>query len=266
MKSPRAKSRKSDARTAETELLALEGIERFARVLTLTGMSRERMSKAFRDACAHLPQSLFKPNPALERELMDAAHILTLWVSDPSYLDSSGSPLMIPLKGKQRSLETLSKRVNPNMDLDRAVKYLIRTGSVVKANRRYSVKYSSLTFARDPELAYAHGLQSVLNVLRTIENNATPHKNPRIWFESVAANGRFPARLVGAFDAKIKRLGMDFLRRMDADMQRSEQMLQPGEPTVRMKIGVYQCEEEHRKPIGGSIGRAKRPAKRRKQT
>ncbi len=244
----RASRERGEARAKETRSIALEAIERFARVLALTGMSREEMAYAFHEACARVPQSRLKEGQVLERELVDAAHILTLWLSDPNYLNQDGEPLRIRLRGEQPSLEALIKRANPELELERVVKFLVRTGSVTKVGQRYAVRKRNVSFSSDPELSYANGLQAVLGLLRTIENNAPPRKNRRLWFENNAGNPRFPARLREEFDAKLRRLGMDFLKRLDADMQRAEQSRQPREPTVRMRVGLYQYEVDSHRP------------------
>src|SRR5579862_2081778 len=112
MKTRRAAHKHAEARAAETKALALEAIDRFARVLALTGMSREQMAYAFHEASARVPKSLIKSGQTLERELVEAAHVLTLWLSDPNYLDKSGEPLRIPSRGDPPSLDSLRKRVN----------------------------------------------------------------------------------------------------------------------------------------------------------
>jgi hypothetical protein len=244
MKARRAAHKHAEARAAETKAIALEAIDRFARVLALTGMSREQMAYAFHEASARVPKTLLRSGQTLERELVDAAHVLTLWLSDPNYLDKSGEPLRISARGAPPSLNALMQRVNRELGLDQVVKYLTRTGTVIKVGQRYAVRNRSMSFRGDPELAYAHGLQAVLGMLRTIENNALPKKNARIWFENFAENPRYPVRLQGEFDARLRRLGIDFLKRLDADMQRAEQLRRPGERTVRMAVGLYQCEGE----------------------
>jgi hypothetical protein len=248
MKSRRASHKYTEARAEETRTIALEAIDRFARVLALTGLSREQMAYAFHEACARVPASLLKSGQTLERELVDAAHILTLWLSDPNYLNQAGEPLRIRSSGAQPSLDALIKRVNPELELDRVVKYLVRTGSVTRVGQRYAVRQRNVSFSSHPELVYVHGLQAVLGLLRTLENNALPKKNRGLRFESMAGNPRFPARLRAQFDTRLRRLGMDFLNRLDADMQRAEQSRRPGEPTLRMRVGLFQCEEDSNRP------------------
>ena len=201
------------------------------------------MVYAFHEACARVPKSLLKSGETLKQELADAADILALWLSDPNYLNQHGEPLHIRSSGAQPSLDALIKRVDSQLQLERLVNYLVRTGSVTKVGRRYAIARRHMSLSRDPRLAYLHGLQAVLGLLRTIENNAIPKKNRRLCFESMAGNTRFPARLRAEFDTKFRRLGKDLLSRLDTDMQRAEQSRRPGEPTVRIRVGLFQCDE-----------------------
>lgn len=245
---PRQESYKiAETRAEETKTIALETIDRFARVLALAGMTREQMAYAFHEACVRVPKSLLKSGEILERESADAANILTLWLSDPDYLNQGGEPLRLRSSGAQPSLDALVKRVNSELELDQLVKYLVRIGFVIKVGQRYAVRRRNVSFLRDPKLAYVHGLQAVLGLLRTIEANAIPKKNRRICFESIAGDTRFPSRLRPEFDTKFRRLGKDLLSRLDADMQRAEQSRRPGEPTVRVRVGLFQCDEDGRR-------------------
>jgi hypothetical protein len=265
MKSRRASHAFVELRAEETRTVALEAIDRFARVLALTGISREQMAYAFHEACARVPKSLLKSGETLEQELDDAAAILALWLSDPNYLNQHGEPLQIRSSGPQPSLDALIKRVDAQLQLDRLENYLVRTGSVSKVGHRYAVARRRISLSRDPKLAYLHGLQAVLGLLRTIENNAMPKKNRRLCFESIAGNTRFPARLRAEFDTKFRRLGKDLLSRLDTDMQRAEQSRRPGEPTVRVRVGLFQCDENgHRgsnRVQSGLAGKSRRESR-----
>ncbi len=263
MKSRRANPMAAEPQAEETQVAALAAIHRFARVLALTGISRENLASAFRDACARLPESLFRSGRTLNHELLESGHVLSVWLSDPGYLDQRGEPLPIRLRGAPPSLEALINRVSSELQIDQAVKYLIRTGSIAKIGRRYAVRRTSVSVSRDPELSYAHGLQTVLALLHTIENNAPPIRDRRRRFEFTAGNRRFPTRLRAEFDTRLRRLGMDFLRRLDADMRRAEDSRRPGEPTLRMTVGLFQSEENNHRASSRPPRASARPSRRK---
>jgi hypothetical protein len=206
------------------------------------------MASAFHEACERLPENLFRSGQTLNHELLESGHVLSVWLSDPNYLDQQGQPLPIRLRGAAPSLEALIDRVSSGLQIEQVVKYLVRTGSITKVGRRYAVRRTSVSVSREPELAYAHGLQTVLALLHTIENNAPPIQDRHLCFEFTAGNTRFPTRLRGEFDTRLRRLGMDFLRRLDADMRRAEDSRRPGEPTLRMTVGLFQSEENNHRP------------------
>lgn len=245
MKSRRANPKAAEPQAEGTQAAALAAINRFARVLALTGISREKMACAFRESCARLPESLFRSGRTLNHELLESGHVLSVWLSDPNYLDQHGQPLPIRLRGASPSLEALIHRVSSELQIDQVVQYLVRTGSITKVGRRYAVRRNNVSVSRDPELAYAHGLQTVLALLHTIENNAPPIQDRHLCFEYTASNRCFPARLRAGFDTRLRRLGTDFLRRLDADMSRAEESRRPGEPTLRMTVGLFQSEENN---------------------
>lgn len=250
MKSRRASRKVAEPQVDETQAAALAAIDRFTRVLALAGISRDRMMAAFQAACANLPERLFSAGRTLNHELLEAGHILTVWLSDPNYLDQRGAPLPVRLCGSAPSLEALIERAGSELRTDQVVKYLVKTGTVTKVGRRYAVRRTAVSVARDPELSCAHGLQIVQALLHTIENNAPPLRDRRYCFQYTATNRRFPLRLRAEFDTRLQRLGMDFLRRVDADMRRGEESRQPGEPTLRMTLGLFQsAENNHRSSV-----------------
>ena len=263
MKSRRANPGAAEPQAEETRAAALAAITRFARVLALTGISREKMASAFHEACVRLPERLFRSGRTLNHELLESGHVLSVWLSDPNYLDQHGHPLPIRLRGASPSLEALVNRVSSELQIEQVVKYLIRTGTVTKVGRCYALRRTAVSVARDPELACAHGLQTVLALLHTIENNAPPIQDRHLCFEFTAGNTRFPTRLRGEFDTRLRRLGMDFLRRLDADMRRAEDSRRPGEPTLRMTVGLFQSEVNNHRPSNRAPRESARGSRRK---
>jgi hypothetical protein len=100
--------------------------------------------------------------------------------------------------------------------------------------------------ARGPD--YFRTLRVLANVLRTLEHNVRPQRAVRGWFEYFAENPRFPASARAAFDARVNRLGKEFLYRLDAYMRRREIRRRPGEPTVRLGLGMHLWEDAGSRP------------------
>lgn len=218
----------------------MEAIERFTRVLAQCGGSPEEIAAALSSACRRIPKGYAAASHRAAREMNDASHVLTVWFSDPLYVDRDGSPIRLPVRGPAPSLEALLQRVDRSLNVDELLTYLVRTHAVKQLGTRYVPKSRALSLRGVVGLS----LRGLVGMLRTLEHNLRPKDQVRSWFEYVAENPRFPARARAAFDARLDRLGMEFLHGLDADMHRRESALKPGERTVRIGVGMYRFEDE----------------------
>jgi hypothetical protein len=60
-----------------------EAIERVVRLLAQCGVMPEEILEATRHACDRIPRKQFKSARGAPMEMSDAAHVLTVWFSDP---------------------------------------------------------------------------------------------------------------------------------------------------------------------------------------
>jgi hypothetical protein len=244
--------KKGDALSAEAapsdaaEELALEAIELFARALARTGLAPARLASAFASACARIPRPTTDVGVRDNRDIVDAAHILAVWFSDPRYLNTQGEPIRLRVHGADPSVQALIRRVDPTLDIKEVVAYLTRARAIQRVGSRYALRTRTLFLRSSGAPGRLHGLRALLGMLKNLEHNCLPNSNAIHWFEHFAENPRLPIRARAGIDAKLERLGMNFLNRMDADMQLAAQKPRPGEPTVRMGIGVYRFEDEIR--------------------
>ena len=136
-------ARRGLARSGKSSSLdarALEAVDRFVRVLARCGCTPADIAREVARACGQIPKSWAPRAMAALREMDDAAHVLTLWFSDPAYLDRRGAPLPLPLRGAGGSLEALAFRVDPKLDVREVLRYLSRQGALRRAGTRYVPK------------------------------------------------------------------------------------------------------------------------------
>jgi len=245
---------------------ACEAVERFVRVLARCGCSASDILAAFREACERLPTKSHGERNTAQRELRNASHILTVWFSDALYLDHSGKPIALPVRGTPPSLESLVARVDPTLDVEDLVRYLRRVKALKREGSFYTPRKRilSLRGAQGPEVF--RNLRSLVGLLRTLEHNMQPKSVARSWFEYWAENPAFPVRARAAVDARLDELGMKFLHAIDADMHRCEVERKPGDRTVRIGVGVYRFEDDgpsENRPISEG-GRPRQGARRRR--
>jgi hypothetical protein len=190
------------------------------------------------------------------RELSDASHILTVWFSDPLYLDHEGHPVRLAVRGPAPSLQALVARIDPTLDVDEVLRYLRRNHALRRIGTRYAPKGRALVLRNTRGPDHFRNMRGLLAMLRTLEHNTRPKRRVPGWFERFAENPAFPMSARATFDTRLYEHGMKFLRAMDADMHRQELRRKPGEPVVRIGVGVYRFEEEI--PEAGSTTRSGR--------
>jgi hypothetical protein len=222
---------------------ATEAIGRFVRILARCGCAPQDISDEVDRACRAIPRSIVEKARAALREMDDASHVLTLWFSDPAYLDRKGHPVPLPLRGAGGSLESLAARAGPNPDVRELLRYLTRRKALKRVGSRYLPKdrILSLRGAGGPD-NFRH-LRGVLGMLRTQEHNGQPSRRAEGWYEVFAENPRFPISARSAFDQSMRQWGNRMMVRADGEMHRYERSRKRGERTVRMGVGIYRFEE-----------------------
>lgn len=241
---------------------ALEAIERFVRVLARTGLSARELASACRNACERIPEALTRQGRREIRKMIDAPHIVTLWFSDPDFLDAHGKPLALSVRGRGPSIAGLLRRVNKSLDPTETIRYLLKANALKRAGGRYLPRGRAIRMRGTGPPLHERNLRPLVGMLRTLEHNGRPHHEARSWFEQLADNPRVPVRDLAEIDAMLDKLGVDFARTMDALMHRAERARRGNEPTVRLGIGVYRFEGES--PAADTPPRRRRRSRRRK--
>ena len=253
---------KADITNDSLDAVVDEAMERFIRVLVRRGVSRPKVERAFRRAWQHVPQKIAEQDRRASRELIDVGHVLTLWFGDPFYVDARGDPLRLPLRGPAPSLASLVQHVDPTLNVAQVLKCLIRADAVRRIGSRYAPRSRAVAFRGTGAPLHARNLRALLGLLRTIEHNTEPEDKVAAWFEYVAENPRFPVSAREPYDARLREDAMTFLRNQDSRMLNHERKAKPGEPTVRMGVGVFRFEEEVL-PQSAATPRMKRSTLRR---
>lgn len=251
--------RESGEREDSIDALAAEVVERVVRVLVRRGVSRGTIERSLSRAWRRIPKSAYASGVGTQRELIDISHVLTVWFVDPLYVDADGEPLRLSVAGPAPSLATLVQHVDPKLDVRLVLKYLLKFAAVRRVGSRYAPRSRALALRGTGAPTHAHSLRGLSGFLRTLEHNVEPESQAPTWFERFAENPRFPVSARGKIDAALYAEAMKLLRDFDSRMLTEERKAKPGEPTVRIGIGIYRYEEESPAVAGKSTqGRRKR--------
>jgi hypothetical protein len=148
--------------------------------------------------------------------------LLTEWHQNPKYLDESGAPLPIKLRGRGISFHTLERTSAPNLEPSALLAELKNVGAVLLDNNHLvHVRMRSLPVYKDNQLAIQHTLMSLHSFIRTLRHNldSDPSNTDQL-FHRVAWNGAFDRKLIPMLKIKLKRQGQDFLESFDNWMMR----------------------------------------------
>jgi len=218
--------------------LAREALEHMARVFARCGFSAVETGRLFKQICDRMPRALGRHGTGSSNQSDDAAHVLTLWFTEPEYLHD-GQPRPLFLRGAEPSIEALIRHIQPGATVEAVMDYLLATRALRRIGRRYVPRARAVRHRGSPRSQSAHSLRILLGLLRNIEHNAKPRRAGPSWPEFTADCPQFPVRLRPAFNNRTENDALAMTRQKDAEMRRAESSRRPGEPTVPLSVSVY---------------------------
>ena len=263
------KRARRSVRGAAVPQIVVETIELLTFLFARTGLSPSVLVRLFREAARRVPSSVVREGRRAAREMIDASHVLTLWFSEPDYLDKRAVPIPLRVRGPAPSLATLIRRIDPALDVTEIVLYLLKARALRRVGKRYVPRGRTIQMRGTAAPVHERNLRPLRGMLRTLEHNSRPRHEGRSWLELLAENPLVPVSALARLDAQFDRLGGELARRWDAAMHLAERRRRPGEPTVRLGIGVYRFQSEshqadERAAIGLMVHKPKRNNRRRR--
>ena len=229
-------------RAPTLDALAVEAVTRVVHLLARCGYAPKDIGKEALKACRAVPESWTQRTKTTVPEVERAAHTLTLWFSDPEYLDSSGNPRPLPVRGTGPSLESLSRRVDPRLDVLEVLRHLLRGSVLRRVKTRYVPRDRVLLLRGFGSLYHSRSLRTLLAVLSTLDHNG--QSRSAAWFERFAVNACIPVSQVPGFDQRLRHRGNRFIVETDADLLSCERARKANEPMVCVGVGAYRFEEQ----------------------
>jgi hypothetical protein len=216
-----------------------QAVRSFVRILGRSGCDPLALEVEMQKACRRIPRSWLgvrdKPTSA------DPGHVMTLWFSDPACLDSLGNPRPLPLRGPL-SIESLTRRVNPNLEVPRVLQFLERGGALKRVGSRYAPRERMVIFRGSDHVRPALG--GLFGLLKTLEYNRLDRNRGR--FQVFCFNPNLPLSAVAGFQERFRKQARQLVVRADVDLVDRERARKKGERTVRIGGGVYQFTDDPR--------------------
>lgn len=170
----------------------------------------------------------------------EIGQLLAAWHQDPRYLDISGNPKRLSMRGPA-SFSELCKRAVPKVAPRTLLRELQRAGAInVEDDSRITVQMRSLNVYRDKKLAMEYTVASLLAYIRTLTHNLknhTPQSNQL--FHRIAWSGDFDSKLLPLLKIKVRRQGQGLLESVDNWMMRKSKEPVSSKKRIQVFVGVY---------------------------
>jgi hypothetical protein len=211
----------------------------FVRVLARHGCAPRDLEQQLVKACREIPKVWLHRADAREGA---SGHVLTLWFSDPAYVDVLGNPKSLPLRGRN-SIETLAHRVDPSLEAREVLDYLVQGRGLRRTGRLYVPRDRVLNFRGVQRRDRLERLRGLFGLLSTMEHNSQSVGKVPGRYDVFAWNPHFPVSARATFDKWLRRFANRFLVQIDANMHLREHARKKGERTIPFGVGVYRFEQ-----------------------
>ena len=205
-----------------------------SRVAVMTGLSRKEVKK--------IRESLPTERLAIPKRTRRPEFLLTLWHSDPDFLDQHGQPRVIHFEGESVSFRELARRAGGDIPPKAMLNELVRAGSVVKEGDKLRVSSRSyVPEPHDPEgVLFAGG--ALRDLASTIVHNLECDDLNSRFFERRVYSDRLPASQRLRFKKLAHEKSELLLKDFHAWLSEREVNSNEGddeEVTRRLGVGVY---------------------------
>jgi len=168
-------------------------------------------------------ESLTIPPP----EVLEYARILTRWATDPTFVNESGKPRVLPLRGRGGSFTSLVRCAAPEAKAAHVLETLERCGIVGRAPDGTIQAISTNFFPKKGKndahiLGYAlHGIEAMLASARSNLGSPDPSEQ---WcqFLRIASSERFDLKYLPHYDAFSRASALEELQKNDQWFRRHE--------------------------------------------
>ncbi len=168
------------ARVSQLELLVMEAYAILCRGLTVYGVPIARQRALFKKSCAKTGKITPISSQLLE-QFRCVSELLTTWLQELPYVDATGRPKVLPIRGRGATFESLARQFLPERSIEEAVALACQSGTVDKLSRGRIAVYGDpmINIAENPEATLAQAICHITNIIHTVTFNARRGKKDR---------------------------------------------------------------------------------------
>lgn len=239
---PRTKAKRSRHEAGQSvpvDAIARNTLRLFAQTMVRGGYSAKELTAQFERYVASAPRprtrKAINPDPVFH----DTGHVLTLWESDPDYVDEEGKPRALPIRGPAPSVEALVKRARPTLPLEEALDFFRRTHALRKVGRKLIPTDESIIHSPQSKTQSTHHLLVLNQLLRNFAFNAKVRPGDPRWTQRVVESPNFPVNELPFLIAEVAERANRFLKSYDHSLARIARRAPPDTARVRAAINLF---------------------------
>lgn len=207
-------------------------------------VSKKAILQVVTTTLAQMPDEVTLTSSQAHTDVIDIAHVLTVWGSQSPYLHR-GKPRPLPMRGRAPSIESLVREAAPHLELATVMHLLQGSNALEKVGRRF-VPRSGLVRTRGSTYQATHHMEVLGAVTSNFDHNAAPEALWPSWRAQAAECPRFPIRELPKLQRYIFQQSEQQLKDYDALMRRYERARDPNEPTTRAGVQILAYERSYR--------------------
>lgn len=226
---------------AEDEFALSKRKQSAARVAIVTGISRKEISRFYKQ----MKNIGEEETPSVNRSV----RVISAWLNDPEFLDSSGNPRQLPIDGDGPSFTSLVRKASGDMLVRAMLDELVRVGSVDIENKQVRlINRSYIPSKSDAEKFRILG-GDVAKLIETISHNiepqqATPFFQRKVYYDNL------PAEALQEIQNLCREHGQQLLELLDKKIQTYDRDVNAnakGSGQYTAGMGIYYFENESEK-------------------
>jgi hypothetical protein len=160
------------------------------------GVSRKQQMLTYRRASRGFGKKE-RPSTRIMERISGIADLLSSWRRDVRYLDSGGSPRVLPVHGKGATLETLARKFVPKMSIGEVLAAVTRHGEATayRGDKVALIGGSVLVTPKTAEMALALLVNRIQRVSKTVLHNVSLPEGKK-------GKGRFERQVFGVLSER----------------------------------------------------------------
>jgi hypothetical protein len=212
-------------------------LTKIAKLSGLEGIEAERAVEQFeRHVAREARPRRREMDTMVPSDLHDYGHVVTQWKNSPDATDQFGDYIALPARG-DLSVESMLKKVNPRLQLEDALPFLLKNGTLKPIGAFYIPNRAFVL--HDKETLPDHQMLVLSQLLDNFIHQQSLKAGETSWPQRVAECPDFPVSELEPYITKLRERVREFLESESDRMARLAHEAPPNAARVRTALNMF---------------------------